>query len=459
MSAAFAAVFGTSRLISAYTGPCLDILVSGAKRSVGFSGNGLDTSGIGNGLYPIQTWYDQSGRGRHLTPGTASVPKLLIRTGALPCIIFLENDFLNLPSALSADRANSAVFHAARYTWQSRAVDVINWGTGTTSAMRFGSFVDGGHTPSMQVISGGMTSFPSSTRFLSTCTPCLTAYNSRAGSLTIRRDGYVESLNALSPLLLSGGRIGASGNATSYGRQDMFALVIYASGLTTSEELSVAQAIKAIYNLNSWKPDKHIVILGDSKTQGDAAASNLNITRVLHDLYGKSPDVWIRNMGMNGSDIASRYATFWFTYGRPYNYVEPDCNKNAFVCWLGVNDVSLGQTADQILANYVKLFNVPSDKGTSVTTQGWKGRVLSTIMPARPQNAAKDSVRRAVNAAIKTVANVNAIWDVSSLCDTGGVLAGFTTDVTLSQDGTHESEKAYALEGPSLKAAIDASLA
>jgi len=450
-------VYGVNKLVGNYTGAALRITVSGADRDIGFSSTSLDTSGLSDGLYPVKIWYDQSGNGQHVRAANASIPNLYIRSRHAPCLVFLDHDYLNLPSSLRVDRANSAVFHAARYTWQNKAVDCISWGTADTSSMRFGSFIDGGRTPGVQIISGGTTRFPSSTKFLTTCTPCLTAYNSAPGSLTLRRDGYTDVVNSVAPAILAGGRVGASGSLTSYGRQDMFALVIYASALSSSDELSVASAMKSAHRLNNWTASKHILMVGDSKTQGDAAVHNLNLARDLHDQYGNDPGIWIRNMGNNGSDIGSRYATFWFTYGKPYNFVEPDASQNIVVCWLGINDVALGQTSSQILNNYTNFFNVPGDKGKPLSVQGWKGTVLSTIMPSRPLTAAQDAIRRTVNDSIKSVAGVSAIWDVNALTKAGGVLAGFTTDSGLSQDGIHESEKAYELEAPSLKAAVDAS--
>lgn len=436
----------------------MTIKVSGASRNIGFSGDNLNVSGLSEGRYLIETWYDQTGNNWHITAGSSRVPMLYVRPGHMPCVLFMENDFMNLPGGLTVDRANSAVFHAARYTWQNRAVDCINWGTSSTSALRFGSFIDGGRTPAMQVVAGGVTFYPSTTQYLSTCTPCLTAYNVRSSSLKIRRDGYVQTVGSVSAGTFSGGRIGASGNPTSYGRQDMFGMVIYGSGLTDADERTIATAMTSIFSLNSWSPSRYIMMAGDSKTQGDAAVNNLNLPRRLHDQYGNDRRVWIRNFGNNGSDIGSRYATFWFRYGAPYNYVEPDAPQNVVVCWLGINDVAFNRTAAQILADYTSFFNVPSTQGSSLTAQGWDGRVIATIMPARNLSTAQNAVRTAVNVAIPALPGINRVWDVNALCNAGGVLSGFTTDTSLAADGLHESEKAYGLEAPSLKAAIDASV-
>ena len=458
ISTALAAAYGVRKLVAAYAGAAVRVTVAGAGVDVGFSGDALNASGLSDGLYPVSTLYDQSGNGRHATAASANYPNLYIRSNYAPCLVFLESDYLQLPAALAVDRANSAVFHAARYAWQNKAVDCINWGTADTSSMRFGSFIDGGHTPGVQVIAAGATHYPSSTTLLTTCTPCLAAYNSSSSALLLRRDGYTQSVSAVSPSLLAGGRIGASGSGTSYGRQDMFSLVVYGASLSASDEAAVAAAVQSMHNLNSWQASKHIFMVGDSKTEGDAATHNLNLPRDLHDLYGNDPAIWIRNMGINGSEISTRYATFWFTYGAPYNFVEPNVAKNIVVCWLGINDIALGVSETDILADYNNFFTVPSGKGVALSTQGWNGTVLATVMPDRTLTSAQDTVRVALNAAIPSVGGVKAIWDVNALCNAGGPLVNYTTDQTLSLDGIHESEKAYALEAPSLKVAIEKSI-
>ena len=459
VNAPLAAAYGLRRLVDAYTGAAVRVSVSGVSTDIGFSGDLVNVSGLTDGLYAVGILYDQSGNDRHATAASSNFPSLYIRTGYAPCLVFLESDYLQLPAALQVDRGNSAVFHAARYAWQNKAVDCINWGTADTTSMRFGSFLDGGHTPAVQVVAAGTTHYPSSTTLLTTCTPCLAAYNSSSSGLLLRRDGFTQNVSGVASASLAGGRIGASGSNTSYGRQDFFSLIVYGSALTAADEATVATAMQSIHGLNCWTASRHIFMVGDSKTEGDAATHNLNLPRDLHDLYSDDPGVWIRNMGINGSEISTRYATFWFTYGAPYNFVEPGAAKNVVVCWLGINDVALGVSESAILGDYNSFFNVPSGKGTPLSTQGWNGTVLATVMPDRTLTSAQDAIRVALDAVIPTVSGVSAIWDVNALCNLGGPLANFTTDTGLSADGIHESEKAYALEAPSLKAAVEASIA
>jgi hypothetical protein len=83
------AAFSFRLLTSAYTGPCIRVRRSSdnALMDIGFSAGWLDVAAllafVGAGSGYVVTFYDQSGRGRHITQTTAAAQRRIVNAGVL----------------------------------------------------------------------------------------------------------------------------------------------------------------------------------------------------------------------------------------------------------------------------------------------------------------------------------------------------------------------------------------
>lgn len=83
------ALFGLSRLLSAYDGPCIRVRrdIDNVQRDFGFRGSGLDiealTAFAGTGSAYVVTWYDQTGGGRAASQGTAAAQPRIVNAGSV----------------------------------------------------------------------------------------------------------------------------------------------------------------------------------------------------------------------------------------------------------------------------------------------------------------------------------------------------------------------------------------
>ncbi|CAL4868206.1 hypothetical protein MMA231_02481 [Asticcacaulis sp. MM231] len=463
------AAWGITKMVSAYAGAAIQIKIGGVDTNLGFVGQNLDTSLLTSGtLYAIVQWYDQSGNGNHKTaPGSINQPYLYWETGSLPVVQLAEYGYFSLP-ALTTDPANTCIVQAAAYYWQGRPVDTINCGTANQTDFRVGCAI-GGASLAMQMIVSNTAKNPpndglNNTKLMTTCTPCIVGVNNNGSGSTVRRDGYTYGLTANTSTTLTGGRTGWSGSGTSYGRMDFYGMVKYTAALSSGDELLVAAYMRDLYLTNSWTPSKAITVCGDSKTQSDAAAANKSLTKCLHNEYGRDRSVIVRNIGLNGTAIQFRYATFRFYYGSGGGlYVEQGA-KNILVNWLGTNDVVANRTLENITTDTNNFWHPESSgNGSSLATQGFYGSVQVNIMPRKDMSAPQIAVRDSVNAAMaaNTIAGISghhANCDFYNLTTSGQPLVGFaeSNPNSLSGDGIHESAVAYVIEAPYLKAAIEA---
>jgi len=458
-----AAAYATRKVMASYVGPALQVYVGATLTDLGFTGDDLDVSGLAEGSYEVQKWYDQSGNGQHLKGGTSQRPRLYIRTGHRPCVIFADNQFLDIPGAIKVNRGNMAAFIAARFIWQSETpTHNVHLGAPGAAVLKVGTWLDRTRAETLHLVTESATVMPSKPSLLPTCTPCLVGINSSGSGLTLRRDVATETLAALSSQTLAGGQVGNQAPmAPATTRQDVFGFVVYNTALSGAVELAAAEVMTQKLNLNSWTPTHNILVIGASTVKALGSVNNIGLTRVIHDNFGNSPNIWIRNIvahdgvtADNGT-IQAVYKRYW-NQTSPYLNVEPAATHNILYCWLGGNDIRwLNQTPAQVEDHLNQFFNIPAGNGPSLSAQGWTGTVWSTVLPRVPLVPAFDTGRKQLNADMIKMAGITAICDGDAQTAAGGALQGFPSDTSLSYDGTHLTEKGYMLIGPTVKAAID----
>ena len=463
LSTAPAAAYATRKIVAAYAGPALQVYIGATLTDLNFNGDDLDVSALTDGSYEVQKWYDQSGNGQHLKGGTSQRPRLFVRTGHRPCVIFADNQFLDIPAAVKINRGNMAAFFAARFIWQSET-PTRNFHVGdiATAVLKVGTWLDRTKPETLHLVTESATVMPSSPSLLPTCTPCLLGINSGGSGLPLRRDVATETLSALPSLTLAGGQVGnQSPTAPETTRQDVFGFVLYNTALSNAVELGAAEVLTQKLNLNSWTPTHNILVIGASTVKALGSVNNIGLTRVIHDNFGNSPNIWIRNIvshdgvSADNGTILAVYKRYW-NQTAPYLNVEPAATHNILYCWLGGNDIRwLKDTPAHVESLLDQFFNIPPGNGPGLAAQGWTGTVWSTVLPRVPLVAAFDTGRRQLNADMKTMAGITTICDGDAQTVTGGALQGFPSDSTLSYDGTHLTEKAYILLGPTVKASID----
>jgi alpha-L-arabinofuranosidase B-like protein len=122
------AAYSTRQLLTAYAGPAMQVTRASDSTTlnIGFVGNVLDTSSLATFCAgttgSVTTWFDQSGGGNNMTPGTAPV---IFASGAVttingkPAVSFTGSQFLS-NATLSANPVNTlyqnAVISPASFT-------------------------------------------------------------------------------------------------------------------------------------------------------------------------------------------------------------------------------------------------------------------------------------------------------------------------------------------------------
>ena len=115
ISTGIKAAFSTRRLLTAYTGPALQVTRASdsTTSNIGFVSNVLDTATLATFCTgttgSVTTWFDQGGGGFNMTPGVAPV---IFQSGAVttingkPAVSFASSQFLN-SAALTANPVNT----------------------------------------------------------------------------------------------------------------------------------------------------------------------------------------------------------------------------------------------------------------------------------------------------------------------------------------------------------------
>lgn len=452
-----AGVFGMAKLMPTYSGPAITVRRSSdnATQDIGFAGQGLNTAAAlafaGAGTLYVTRLYNQDGSGKDLTQTVAASQPQLRLEGSQPALVINAASgtqaWLNIPTTITADRQNCTLLAVAAD--QHQAVDEGLFAMGVTGTIDLGLSGQPVSSNSAQVFADGSKIAVSSANgsTVSTASRSILGLVSASSGITLHRDGTTATSAALSSrAMVSGGFLGKS---STNGKAHIFAFVIYPAALGTSDINAVKVALKAVHKTNTTSGAYNISMFGDSKTYGVETPNNRTITWLLSELYN-NPAYIFRNRAISGSMLNGSTTNYAANKG-----IEAD-GTNILILSKGTNDVSNvgNRTAAQLWTDFQA--TIASARAAGYTR--FVGVTLTSRTVGGSFTAAMEAERVAFNA--RMIANDGGLFDAVANYNT---LSQLGTDgapnLTYLPDGLHETEAAYALEAPVLKAAIDTAIA
>lgn len=404
----------------------------------------------GDGTAFVRTVYDQSGGGNHMIQ-TSTGNQPFFHTGTDgPTVMLTGGGYFRTPLGLIADRRAVSTFAVLRDTRQSEGQAYWYFGTESTTDLGLAGNTGGqfGVLP-YTTADGPAAISPNDGRTDATCSACILGFTSAASGIVIHRDDATATSPAVMPRPLNaGGFYGRTGAVIA--RQDFFAFVFYPAGLSAADAATLKAYLAPLYKTNAFRnPPLNLAMQGDSKTYGMYTPFNATITRQLDQSYAGA--AMVRNFGIPGNTIRQDLGNLLLVGTK---YLEP-ARTNIAIISEGGNDLLAGRTASQVWADYMTAC-------AALRAGGWARVVATTITPvsvnANGVTPAVEAQRVALNAMI--IANAGGLFDAVANYNTIPQLgADGAPNLAYLPDGLHETEAAYALELPVLKAAIEAARA
>jgi hypothetical protein len=460
IASGLAAAFGIRKLVSAYSGPGLQVTRTSdnAALDIGFRSDGsLDTPALDKFLLgtvgKVSVWYDQSGNGQHATSGT-NLPNATAEDffGSDRGVLFDHQVTFNavggkvkqslvLPTSLTANSNALSVVSLASFAHVTRNSPIIELSpaTGQTAAMCFGNSYQNG-------VASLAARFGASWKWLAGYRPpmnaVVTGFSSSASNLQFwGEDSSSTSLSPVSGTALAGGLIGGTtlftdGNGDpDFGYNVQGALLIFSRGITASEYLAVMTSLYAHHRLCPQARDT-IVVDGDSITEGAFATDFQSWPRRLMKMSPRPARVY--NVAISGGNFASQTQATQIARWVPQLY-KANLPSLTLLFGTGSNDLQAnGGTAGY--AATMTGTSVPAYLA-AVRAAGWQAPILiATILPRSNISGQRETERQAYNTTIRSASflSANGLAGVSDVAaDPTFAAPGASEDAALYQDGTH----------------------
>jgi lysophospholipase L1-like esterase len=206
-----------------------------------------------------------------------------------------------------------------------------------------------------------------------------------------------------------------------------------------------------ISDVQVWAPAKSrvIVTLGDSITDGAAAANDLNaawpdvLSRRLPALPDGTP-VCVINMGIGSNRLVSADAAGPAGLKRLEEDVLSRPNVSHLILLEGINDISYEQApAEELIAAYEQVIDKAHAKGIEVI-----GATLLPIQNSRKDTPANEATRQAVNEWIREAGRFDAVLDFEKVVQDPQNPLSIRSDLT--RDYVHPNTEGYRLMGESV---------
>lgn len=293
-----------------------------------------------------------------------------------------------LPAGVSIDRSNATVFIVAapRANYQQSSLFEI----GTTATNRLDLFT----VPATAGLRSayGTASSPTvvtGTKF-TRMDPEVYVIRTNATNAKIHNGDNIDTLTKPSSGALTGGQMGGSPSLSDYGlRGEIFAMVVYPSGLSDADVLAVKASLREIFAIEAM--NDYLVFEGDSLTEGIADTHLFNMPRYVADAL--STPVMMANSAVYGVTAATTYArrvALWDGLDRTVT------GKKIAVIGLGINDISAATTGANLWTNSLQPYIA------YVKSRGYDV-IVSTLTPSKATgfDAAMETQRLAVNTLIR----------------------------------------------------------
>jgi lysophospholipase L1-like esterase len=353
VSAAPSAVWGTSKMISAYAGAAgrTQRLSDDVEADIAFGPKFADISAIGIGTHNWKTLYDQTGNANHITQATkANQPSASnIKINGLPQVHFDSSPLAGLVKAAYMGCATGPVTEKSAFTMfllispnQSFNDNyyVCQPDTATTLSL---------FTQSTNVgIRGNNTTPFNSTRKMPRVQPQVLRWR---GGTTGKQFGINGSTQLVSTAPVAGPETGIafghhSSTASFDGEFNFHAAVVYNATLSDADCLLVEAALYAQIGLVT-AANNLIIFDGDSRTEG--SGHTLNQTWVRRSIANLSKSAHGVNMGIGGQTLQSMAGAVAARVNALY---DATYTKNIVVLGAAaINDFTASRTGAQAIAD------------------------------------------------------------------------------------------------------------
>lgn len=236
------------------------------------------------------------------------------------------------------------------------------------------------------------------------------AASSASGIQLLLNDHTADVAVAYNQTGVSGAEIGryawSPGGSGNWGVFDLYEMVVYAPGLSTTDAQAVSAALMQAHAVAPVT--NQLILEGDSITQGTGAVTeHLSAAAILTEPgAGRIPAGWrVINKGSSGNQISDLVLKRDANNGWA-DQTLPGRNVMAFE--IGRNDWA-SATAAQHYANVVDYLNTPS---TGVLQRGWEARVMANIA-ASPSLMAQTTAYRTMMRDPQFLTDVGATGQVS----------------------------------------------
>lgn len=353
VSAAPSAVWGTSKVISAYAGAAgrTQRISDDVEADVAFGTKFADVSGIGIGTHNWKTLYDQTGNANHITQATkANQPGASnLRTGGAPMVHFDSCPLAGIVKAAYMGCATGPVTEKSAFTMflliapnQSFNDNyyVCQPDTATTLSL---------FTQSTNVGVRGNNSSPfNSTRKMPRVQPHVLRWRGSSAGKQFAVNGSTQ-LVATAPVAgpETGIAFGHHSTTASFdGEFDFVAAAVYNAALSDADCLLVETALYAQCGVQTAASNL-IIFDGDSRTEG--SGHTLNQTWVKRVIAGLSKTAHGVNMGVGGQTLATMTSN---VAGRVTALYDGTYTKNIVVIGAAaINDFTAGTTGATCITN------------------------------------------------------------------------------------------------------------
>lgn len=444
------------RAVPGYAGPAIKVAreSDAATLDVNFLADGsLDVGSLDGFLISsrglVETFYDQSGLGNHLTAAGAARPVVTTvnHIGDLRAIVFEKpviyndlstpNQYLTIPAGVAVNSNAVSIAALVKFAHTTRDAPIVELAGATYTAL------GKRHQTGIDAITAYVNS---SNKPVANTVPsiepevvCLSSANT---GINVFSNEDKATFAALGAVALTGGKVGATtslfvdgGAAPVNGGFALAGLSLYSRGIAEVEYRSLFRAICRDVNL-APQVRGNIVFDGDSLTEG-AFATYFNHWPAVVAGDELAYPASCFNVAISGGTTATQLASQskWLT--KIYNAGHP---FNLLVVFMGTNDLSAGATG---AATYAALKTYIQ----AATAAGYRV-VVATALPRNAFLATdKETQRLAYNAAIL------AGWESDLGCI--GVL-DFASETTMGNtanvgnviyytDGTHPTDYGYSI--------------
>ncbi len=462
-----AACWWSKRVIESYTGPCFNITHEdlGTSIDIGFDYKGdLDYEAMAEFLFQskglINTWYDQSGNGNHLTSSGINRPIISSTKNVGDCFsVIFENSvtyngsqipeqFLEIPQTLSGVSDNLSFFILCDLASTARNCPLIELsgsdGKYTAIGKRSQNGVDSMaiyQNSSLRLITNHQPKVNENVFFTSiSSTSCDYGANdnvSISGSSTVGVTFSGGKIGTTTNLFVAGNGTPRNGGALISG------IIIHNSPTTEGTKRNVYKSI-VINDKLTPQYNANLIFDGDSITEGATASQFDSYPRQLSESLSNGANVY--QVGISGGTTTTQNVGRSKWQSKIYNASAP-CNIITYA--IGTNDIGVGTSVQTIYDNIVDYIN-------EVTTVGYE-IVLCTVLPRTSfTGTPKEADRLQLNQLLRdNWVDLGCIGFVDY--DNEGTMGktAFTSNLAYYADGTHPTTLGYSLMAMFVKETLE----